>query len=225
MALARLSLLKAPQFLNETAVTFDNDFKKLLETCSEIADQYTNRNLIRATYTDEVYTGDDTNMLFVNNWPVTTLTTVKIFDGADSFDTETATNYTLINNRWIQFPALGKEGSASFGRWPRLENQPGNIQLTYTGGYDDSDWDTEAITTGFNVFPGPPADLEYAIAAMALELWQKSRKDAKTTRGIQSETVAVQTVTMTTFNQFFSKDIIAMLNPYRNLSFASHITK
>ena len=141
-ALARLSILKSSLFLKETVTTYDDSFKFLLRRVTDFIEVYTGRVLDSATFTEELYTGDDTDVLFLRNWPVSTLTTVALWDGDDSWDAETASYYLLCNQRYIQYPALGQESNASWSNWQ--SNYRNGIKITYTAGYVNST--TYAIT-------------------------------------------------------------------------------
>lgn len=141
-ALGRLSLLKSYPFLNETASTYDDAFKYLLRQVTDFVNVYTGRALESATYTEQLYTGDNTDVLFLRNWPVTALTTVALWDGDDSWDTETASYYLLCEDRYIQYPALGQSSSATWSNWQ--SSYRNGIKITYTAGYANST--TYAIT-------------------------------------------------------------------------------
>lgn len=132
-ALARLSLLKSAAFLNELTTTFDNELKFILEDVTDFVELYCGRILESTTYTDELYTGDDTDVLFLKAWPVTTLSTVKLWDGSSTYATETATYYALINQRYIQYPALGQDSVATWSKWQ--SSYRNGIKVTYTAGY------------------------------------------------------------------------------------------
>ena len=132
-SLCRLSVLKSALFLDISVTTFDASMQFLLQEISRLVETYLGRTLEQTTYTDEMYTGNNSDGLFLNNWPVTTLSAVKLWDGSSTYATETATYYTLINQRWIQYPGLGQESLATWSKWESTYRN--GIKITYTAGY------------------------------------------------------------------------------------------
>lgn len=203
MALARLSILQSSLFLSDT--NSDDEMKYALNTATSLAGKYTGRvksdgitnALESATYTDELYSGEDApkdawgyrHKLYLRNYPVTAVSAVKIWDGS-SYVTETSTYYELQEGRFIDYPKLGQESSATYGGWPCGFGRR-NIKVTYTAGYVTTDWATALITASFAV----PTDLEHAIAAWAADLWL-----SKGQRAVSSESFGPRAVTYVTRN-------------------------
>lgn len=218
-ALARLSLLKSTAFLALTSTKFDDVLKPLLGAASFTAARFCNRwdekesrsSFDLNNYEDEQYTGDGTTVLYLKNYPAVKIIEVKLWDGTDSFDVETDTLYELVDNRYIQYPALGKEANATYPGW--LTWPKNGIKITYTAGYSSIGWDIKAVTDAFGV----PPDLEYAVATIAQLTWLAG-KEGGGRRGITNINVGAQGLTKEVFQSgALPKDIEGILNKYVRL--------
>lgn len=178
MALARLKLFKSNTYLaidpSWAGADDNNDvYSEILKIASTHVEKWCARRLIRQTYTDELYTGNDSNKLYLNEWPVVEIISVKLWDGSDSYDVETSTYYALIQQRdedpgYIYYPALGQESNGSWSGWE--SDYANGIKITYTAGYSDTGWKTKDVTDAFGV----PADLEHATCLIAYKIWKDS---------------------------------------------------
>lgn len=209
MALARLSLLKSDAFLGISDTNSDNVLKALLAAATAAASSFTSRALESASYTDQLHQGTGTAYLWTREWPVSTLTAVKIWDGT-AYTAESSTYYELLDSRYIHYPKLTQQDNASYSAFPCGRD---TVALTYTAGYVVTNWDTEAITTDFSDSGGVPQDLEYAIAALAA--YQYRRKGST---GIQSESYGPASVSYADQGDIsrtgIPNEIKAMLLPY-----------
>jgi hypothetical protein len=96
-----------------------------------------------ATYTDQAYDGTGTKSLYLRNWPVTTLTSVKTLDGAGTSTTLASTEYRAAVGDNSNGRLTRLSGSSSYwpDNTPALSNGPcwpvgsENILVTYTAGY------------------------------------------------------------------------------------------
>lgn len=214
-SLARLSVLKSELFLNQTSGTFDAVLKNLLISVTEQVESWTNRTLIETTHTDQLMTRQKfaPNKLYPIETPVTSITTLKFWDTTtETYVTETAANYLLVDQLWIQYPALGKINDATFSEFPDGVNE---IQITYVAGFDVTtvDWETAAITTTFGV----PADLEGAVCAIAHLAWKDGQKGGGR-RGVTQINVGAQGQTKEIFQSgAFPKDVERILAKYSKL--------
>lgn len=222
-ALARLSLLKSALLLNDTGTSNDSAYSALLLQASALASRYCRQggSLESTAYTDELYSGTDAlsgpraygygvyaaRELWLRNYPVTALTTVKIWDGVDSFDTESSSYYELINSRYIQYPKLGQEGNAAWPEWPC--HAPNNIKISYTAGYTTTDWATALITAA--QLGTVPLDLEMAVASLAAWLYRHNPQ-----AGIKSESAGPYSTTYADVigGASMPAEIAAMLDAY-----------
>lgn len=214
MALARLSLLKSGGLLGIGNTDFDNVLKALLMSATKIAETYTGRQLESATVT-EYHTGDGGSRLYPRQYPITSVTSVSFWDGTDSYDAETSTYYTLVDSRYIQYPALGQSSSATFGNW--TSTYENGIELVYVAGYVTTDWDTEAITTDFNTSPGVPADLEMAVARIAAIMWKDGTDSGESRLGVNTMTRPGGDMITETFERGIPRDVRLILDQYRRL--------
>ena len=218
MALARLKFLKGAQLLNISSTTYDTQLKALLSAVSAFVDRYCRvvnddgtGSLEKTTYTSEYYTGDETKKLFLRNFPVSSIASVFIWDGSDSYDQENSGHYALFDKRYIYFPALGQEGNSTWGAWPCY---PNGIKVSYVAGYDTTNWDTADVPVGTGQTFAVPADLEYAVAVLAALAWQKGRQDL----GLLGKTglsVGPQSLSIESYEQGMPPDVKAILMNYK----------
>ena len=85
MALARRNVLKSPSFLKNTSIDNDDDFDLLLENATSFAEDYTSRTLERESNTPvilEYRTGRNIRELYLDEYPVDSITLVEIWDGS-----------------------------------------------------------------------------------------------------------------------------------------------
>ncbi len=212
-ALARLSVLKSKLFLGQASNANDDELKNLLIATTEQVESWTNRTLVSATQTDQLMTRlkFSPNKLFPVETPVTSITALKFWDTTtDTYVTETAANYLLVDQLYIQYPALGKINDATFSEFPDGVNE---IKITYVAGFVTTNWDTAAITVDFTV----PADLEKAVAAIAHLAWQDGQGGSNR-RGVTQINVGAQGLTKEIFQTgAFPKDVERILAKYSKL--------
>lgn len=210
-ALARLSLLKSESLLNESSTDFDEDYKFQLIAATSLIERFTARSLILATYQDELYTGNDKEILYLDNWPVEKVIEVRLWDGTDSYDVEDADYYALVKKRYLQYPALGQAASATWSNW--ASTYLNGIKITYAAGYSVAAWQTASAQSAFGV----PSDLEYACAAIAQLQWMEGKKGGAR-RGVLSKSVIAESLTVEKFVGGLSDDVKQILNKYRRLT-------
>jgi len=210
-ALARLTLLKSAAMEKESSSTYDDELKACLIAASRVADSFCNRSFEAETYEDETYTGNDTSRLFLRNTPVIAVESVKLWDGVDSYDTETAPYYRLIDDMYLQYPDLGQEASASWSCW--ISDYENGIKVTYTAGYATSNWETAAVADSFGV----PSDLEMAVARMAMQLWKDGKKGG-IRFGLTSVAQGGDSLAIDRYIQGLPEDVKMTLNQYRRVN-------
>lgn len=225
-SLARLSLLQSASLLNDPlGVNSPNLLmqKAMLVAATQEVCRFTGRALVQATYTDELYAGGGRRELFLNQWPVTALSSVKFWDGT-AYTAESSAYYELLNvtegtarvGRYIRYPVPGQEANAT---WPAFPNYAywgrimwayypqDNIKLTYTAGYDTTGWDTALMDAAFI----PPHDLEQAVAQLAYVLYM--RADVS---GVAAESYGPRAMTYRATTGI-PQEIAALLQSYRAL--------
>lgn len=204
MALARLSLLKSAGLLNITGTGSDDVLKAMLIASTAAVQSYCARTLESATYTAERYVGNGTPHLYLLQWPVTAVSAVAIWDGDSTWDTITATHYTLRDSMWLEYAALGYEGAAAYSHWP----DGYDIRVTYTAGYTTTNWDTAAITAA--ALGTVPADLELAVAMHAAY-----RYNTRSAAGIAAEQTGPVSVSYVNTGGDMPSEIKSLLMPYQ----------
>lgn len=180
MSLARLSLIKSAGFLNITGNDSDALLKELLAAATDFTENWCKRQLVSATVTDEMHKGSGRKEMFLEEWPVTTLTSVSFWSGtANAFASESTAYFSIIESMSLYYPALGQESNASYGAFPISDAY--NVKVTYVAGYDNTDWDTDALAdTDFAV----PQDLEYGVAMIAALMFLEGRGSTQGRLGI-----------------------------------------
>lgn len=141
----------------------DSDYQNtLINLASQFIEQYTKRVLKTATYTSEKYNGNGTHFLQLDKYPVTTLTSVILWNTSNNSASTTYSQYTDY--------LLQDDGSTGM-IWLRQGFAQGvnNYQITYTAGY---------TTTTM------PYDIRYACALLCYHIYKNSGKI-----GIDSEKI------------------------------------
>lgn len=118
-----ITLAEAKDFLK---VEFDGEdalINRLITQATAIIQRKYQRDLIQATYTDEEYNGEGHDLLFIRNFPIQSVTSLKVNDVSLDPSEYTVSKYTGIIKR--------KSGCFPEG-W-------GNITVSYTGGFPIDD--------------------------------------------------------------------------------------
>ena len=216
MALARLKLLKNASLLNETGSGNDAPMKQLLIVASKLVENFCSRSFESATIADEVHIGDNDRELFLNHYPVSSVTSVKIWDGDGSFDAENSSYWELMESRYIRYPKLGQEGNASYGAWPCDRE----IRITYVIGYATTHWDTADVPLGAGQTFAVPADLEYAVAKIAAFMWLEGRGSNESRIGKSGITVGNQSIELESIlRSLDDPDVRTILKEYKRSKF------
>jgi hypothetical protein len=205
-------MLKSALYLNQTGETFNSELENLLVATTKQVESYCNRALVSTAYTDKLMTRlkFSPNILYLPEIPATSVT-LKFWDtGTETYVTETASYYTVVDGLYIQYPALGKTSLATYAELPAGKNE---IKITYTAGYVTTNWNTALPTAAFGV----PADLEKAVCAIAHLAWQDG-KEGGNRRGVTSVNVGGQGLTKEIFQTgAYPKDVERTLDKYSKL--------
>jgi len=217
IGLARLALLKSDLFLDLTGTSSDNELKAAILAATTMVHQRVGRVLTDATYTDELYSGNNNQRLWLRNHPVTKVSAMKIWDG-DAYTTESSTYYELIAGRYIQYPKRGQESKAAWGSFPEGDD---NVKVTYDAGYDATDWATAS-------YPDPggspakvfdvPRDLELAVAKVAALIALEGRgvdTIGAGRLGIVSVNLGPESASFERYERGIPADALAVIDSYR----------
>lgn len=185
---ALVSLAEAKTFLKITASSEDSVIEDFINRASIWANDYTGR-LLKSRANTDYYDGNGGNVLSLNQYPVTTLTSLN--DDTDRvFGSGTAINVStdVILNTDAGIVTLFNQATAfSVGTM--------NIKVVYTAGY----------TTA-------PETVKEAVLLYVGHIYRRQYADQKF--GVQSETIGDRTTTYST-DDFVGK-AKALLNPYRS---------
>lgn len=147
-SLARLGLLKT--MLGLSGNLQDETLKQLLKAATAQAEEFTHRQLVSATITDEAHIGSGNKMLYPHEFPVSAPTAVGIWNGTE-YEAETASYVEVLKGRSLHYPTLLQKDNSLHQLWPSGYDKSGdgndlyNIHITYVAGYVTTDWDTETV--------------------------------------------------------------------------------
>lgn len=137
--------------LDISVSTWDTVIENLINMCTQYAMNYCGGRRFIAPASDETeyYDGDDKGMIFLDSWPVQSITSVSYASG--DYDNQTWTAYNAASD----YRRDMKRGILHFGG---LDRGVQNIRVIYTAGYADSDavpWDLklgiiEAVSKEFD---------------------------------------------------------------------------
>jgi len=205
MALARLGLLKA--FLNLSGSVYDEALKAFLIGATAQAEAYTGRHLESATVSNEKHVGTGSRKLYPREYPVTSLTSMTIWDGS-AYTAETASYAEIIDGLTLYYPALDQESNATYGAWPSGlrgsgdEDDHYNIRLTYVAGYTTTGWASETVRMLISSLTTAPAVgdvLTQANTGATLTVTAASAADDSITAPITSGTLDANNLDADTF--------------------------
>lgn len=109
----------------------DTFIERLINAASDFIERKTQRNLTEATYSDEEYTMDARQeVLYLNNGPVTAITSLEYRTGTP--DNPTWTAFQASEYELIKRGGEESTGVRIYGGTPRGTN---TIRATYTAGY------------------------------------------------------------------------------------------
>jgi uncharacterized phiE125 gp8 family phage protein len=117
-----LTLSEAKSYLKVDYTDEDTLIQSLIDEATALIRRQAGRDLTESTYTDEEYDGEGTDMVFIRNFPIQTVTSFKI-DGVEV----PAADYGVSK----------KSGILKYNG--RIPQEYGNVLISYTGGYASSD--------------------------------------------------------------------------------------
>jgi len=166
----------------------------LINIASDFIDNFTNRKIISATYTDEAYDGNDDYNIYLKQYPVSAVTTLKSWDTYNNVAQYTFTEYTEYIN-YLDEGYIYLRGKTVHGHK--------NYRITYTAGY---------------LLVDVPYDLKYACAQLAGLVYYNKGKS-----GIKSEKMGEYSVTFDKGNISIigipvPDDIAGIIKQYRNIN-------
>lgn len=213
--LARLNVVKTQPLLGlaEATTTYDNALKFEIKAATRFVERLCDRQLVRATITDERYSGENEQELELREWPVSSITSISIWDSStETWDAVTSTHYEVIDQRRVLYPTFGKESDAEYGSWPKGREY--NIKATYVAGYDTTNWDNED-TGGVEDDFGVPTDLELAVAKLAVLQWFEGRGSKEGRLGKSGIDMGEQNLVIQRFQRGVPPEIMILLEQYR----------
>ena len=175
VAYALVTLNEVKEALQISGSDDDARLSGYINRATDMIETYCGHRFLRATYTDEVYSGNNGYRLPLRNWPVVSISSISNRTGDfnnPSWTTVDSGNYTLVTeggkDRGLVYSAIG---------WP---SSSGNFKITYIAGY--------ATTADI------PGDIKEACIELVSFLYAR----AKATPGMKSETLGRYSYTLET---------------------------
>ena len=186
---------KVKSFLGITDSSSDDVIDELISYVTDFIESICGRRFKETTYTDEQYDARGQNDLFLKNYPISTLTTVKYRSGNVSSPT------------WISFDAndyllYGESGFIHF--MGKLPNYPKYVQVAYVAGYK-IDWANELSATH---------TLPFDVAMVATEMVANLHETRKN-QGIQSMSTEGQSVSFVDVQKQITQKQMTALTKYK----------
>ncbi len=186
------TLTKVKTYLGISSVTQDTLISSLITSVSAEVESFCGRKFESDTYT-EYFDTDGETKIFLKNYPVTSLTSVKYQNGV--WNNITWLDY--INSSYLLNEEIGK---VSFdGHLPKAEKY---LEIVYVGGYL-IDWDNETDPLLHTL----PADLTQAVNEIVA-----SKYNLKSSQGISNMSTEGQSITFSTTSS--TKDMMNKLSRY-----------
>jgi uncharacterized phiE125 gp8 family phage protein len=119
-----IELADAKAFLKVDYADEDTLIQSLIDEATAVIQKDYGRDIVQTTYTDEEYNGEGHELLFIENWPVQSVSELKIDD-----EVIDVANYSLSKRTGV----LKYQG--------RIPEGFGNVKVSYVGGYAATDPD------------------------------------------------------------------------------------
>lgn len=185
--------------LGITSSGFDTLIKRLIYGVTDRIEKMTDRRFKRATYTNEVYNGEDIleaqkRFIIVKNAPISTISSFQ-YDSGDN-----------ITPNWTDFIATDYDSLNDSGIIRVYQSVPSglqNIRISYTGGYlidFDNEFDDSSHTL--------PYDISEVCERVVVKLFKKREAE-----GRSSETFDTSSITYDA--DLFSKEDMSVINSYK----------
>lgn len=128
-AIALCELGEVKEYLDIKHAGADEMIKTLINAVSQDCLKYLRRSLLKATHTDETYTGDNTNVLWLRDYPIISIASITPYEGAAAL--------TLVGTEF-DFDAESGEIRLRDGRifQSSQHGSINNVKITYDAGYD-----------------------------------------------------------------------------------------
>lgn len=117
----------------EDTAEYNNYLQSLINSVEKRVKQYLNQTLESATFTDELYNGNDSNEVVLRNLPIVSVASVKEYDGLDSNNNEVWN--TLVKGTDYQRLLVSPTGESIIMDSRDFISGILNYKITYAAGY------------------------------------------------------------------------------------------
>lgn len=197
---ALTSLTRVKGRLNIDSQSHDDVLRRMINAASDMIQQYLDRNLLRQTYTQEVYSiYEGGNKLYLRQYPVTAVSSLEYRAGTPSTPAWTA---YLTDDYFLE--EGGRNGVIYiYGATPK---GPNSLRVTYTAGYliDFTNIGTASHTL--------PEDISEVCDQIVTKWYRRRESEGKDTESFNNSSV--------TWSKGMSTEQKGILDHYRRIIFA-----
>ena len=174
---------------------------RIIDTATEYIENYCDRRFQQTAYTNEVYNGDGSQFLQLQNYPVSSTASFTL-GRRDSVANENDWSTIDSEDYFVHYD----EGIVEYIKGLKFQNAPRRYRVSYTAGFNFDNSTTFLADT-------EAGDVEYAMWRVCATAWQK-RKGAV---GVISERLGDYSVTYSK-EVFESPEIKEVLDKYARLN-------
>ena len=207
-AITTVDTVKGVGYLNISVTTYDSWLEKQINIYSQRIENYLGRKIYTRTVTDEKYAGNGRSKLYLNNYPVTSVTSVTQQD-----DTISSADYDLVSSDYAAY--LYNEYGWAFngittGISRAVVDKYKDIKVTYVTGYV-----LPPAGTGITL----PADIEEAcIQSVVYQYGQINNKGRVVTSEKLQSWSATYSDTQFDMKSGMLESVKSMLAPYKDVT-------
>jgi len=171
--------------------SFDSILNDMADEVESKIEEFLGRSLEQAEYTDELYDGSGSSMLILKQFPITTVASIKQYDGYSGGEVWT----TLVLGTDYERLLYVKESTAVYMDGMAFAKGVQNYKITYTAGYQ-------------NV----PLEIVQACKKLMLLYYGETRKTKTLDKA--SVSITMGTTTTTTYDKEAEKRILDSIKKY-----------
>lgn len=176
-ALTTVARLKS--YLQITVSTYDTQLEMAINVATDRIEKHCGRRFKKTEYTDELYTGENGDVLFLKNFPIVPETTVALkyrnsYNNSPGFTTVDDAKY-FVDAAEGYLTLIGSIGDGFIPARATFGNVPYAYAVSYTAGYDFH-FDDEDEGDRVYLMDLGESDLEMACWKLAYTIFQTNRQ-------------------------------------------------
>lgn len=207
MSLVSLNDYKEFARISQSDVNEDEKLQRIADETEAEVKEFLNRDLETATYTEK-YDGTGEDRITLKQFPITSVTSVKVYDGLDSLNAE-------VWDTWVQGTdyerfVYSNEDTALYVGGTVFPEGDQNIEIVYVAGYTATTSGATELPSGYNV----PLDIVRACK----QLFTLNFNEQEGRRTIGLESVGVGAEKSVTLDLNAHDKILKRIEKYRALN-------